>query len=150
MPFTLTSPAFTDGGAIPARHSCMGADLSPPLEWSGAPEGTSAYALVVHDPDARDFVHWVVADIPAHAGGLPEGVPASGPGAPPQGLNDFGRPGWAGPCPPPGSGDHHYVFTLHALRRAPAAGAHPSAAEVRTAVVGLVLGTAVLEGTFRR
>lgn len=149
-PLSLTSPAFPAGGVIPARHSCMGEDLSPPLAWSDVPHGTGAFALIVHDRDARGFVHWVVAGIPSDATGLPEGVPPSGTRAPLQGFNDFGRPGWSGPCPPSGSGDHHYVFTLFALTERPVVGARPSAAEVRASVEGRTLATAVLEGTFRR
>lgn len=148
--FSLTSPAFPSGGQIPRRHSCEGEDLSPPLSWSGAPDGAAGFALVVDDRDARGFVHWVVADLPASTTGLPEGVPSSGPGVPPQGRNDFGRVGWGGPCPPPGSGDHHYVFTLYALSSPLGLGGSPSASQVRAAAQGRVLAAAVLEGTFRR
>ena len=144
--FTLSSPAFADGGSIPRRHSCDGPDLSPPLAWSGAPAGTAAFALVVEDPDARNFVHWVVAGIAGDADGLPEALPAAGP--PTQGRNDFGRRGWGGPCPP--SGTHRYVFTLYALAKAPALPSPATAADLRRAIAGGVLGEARLTGTYRR
>ena len=144
--FTLNSPAFADGGSIPRRHACDGQDLSPPLAWSGAPAGTVAFALVVDDPDARGFVHWVVTAIAGDSSGLPEGVPAAGP--PAQGRNDFGRRGWGGPCPP--SGTHRYVFTLYALAQAPALPSLPTAVDLRRAIAGHVLGEARLTGTYRR
>ena len=148
--FSLDSPAFAPGGPIPRRHTCQGEDLSPPLRWTDVPDGTAEFALVVDDRDARGWVHWVVVGLPADAMELPEGVPASGPGAPRQGRNDFGRLGWGGPCPPPGSGDHHYVFTLYALSAPLGLRDAPTAAEVRSAAAGLTIATAVLEGTFRR
>ena len=148
--FSLDSPAFAPGGPIPRRHTCQGEDLSPPLRWTDVPDGTAEFALVVDDRDARGWVHWVVVGLPADAVELAEGVPPSGPGAPLQGRNDFGRRGWGGPCPPPGSGDHHYVFTLYALSSPLGLTGDPLAAEVRSAAAGRTLGTAVLEGTFRR
>ena len=154
--FSLGSPAFSSGGSIPRRHSCEGEDISPPLRWSGAPEATAAFALVVDDRDARGFVHWVVADIPPGTTELAEGLqadPGAGAGSsgpPTQGRNDFGRQGWGGPCPPRGSGDHRYVFTLWALSIPLGLGASPSGAEVRAAAAARSLGSAVLEGTFRR
>ncbi len=147
---SLTSPAFQPGGPIPPRHTCQGEDLSPPLRWTGVPAGVAEFALVVDDRDARGWVHWVVLGLPSDAMDLPEGVAPSGPGAPAQGRNGFGRLGWGGPCPPPGSGDHHYVFTLYALSTALDLGGAPSAAEVRHVAAGRTLATAVLEGTFRR
>lgn len=148
--FRLTSPAFAAGGSIPARHTCQGGDPSPPLRWEGAPPGTAAYAMVVDDRDARGWVHWVVIDLPADTAELPEGVPPAGPGAPLQGSNDFGRIGWGGPCPPPGSGDHRYVFTLYALDAALGLESGASAADLRSAAAQRTLGTATLEGTYRR
>jgi Raf kinase inhibitor-like YbhB/YbcL family protein len=152
--FSLGSPAFPPGGPIPRRHTCEGEDVSPPLRWGGAPEGSGAFALIVEDRDARGFVHWVVADIPAGTSELAEGVKAgsiaAGSPAPTEGRNDFGRQGWGGPCPPRGSGDHHYVFTLLALSSALRLGGSPSAAEVRAAASGRMLGSAVLEGSFGR
>ena len=110
-PLRLSSPAFEDGAAIPANYTCRGADVSPPLAWTGIPAGTVELALVMRDidPQAEGFVHWVVAGMAPSVGGLAEGT------APPgvQAQNDFGRPGWAGPCPP--SGTHNYEIRLYAL-----------------------------------
>jgi hypothetical protein len=148
--FTLTSPAFAPGGAIPRRHACDGEDLSPALRWDGAPSGVTAYALVVDDRDARGWVHWVVIDLPAETSELAEGLPPSGSGVPVQGRNDFGRTGWGGPCPPPGSGDHRYVFTLYALSSALGLPTGSSAAEVRAAARAKIIAAASLDGTYRR
>jgi Raf kinase inhibitor-like YbhB/YbcL family protein len=156
--FSLGSPAFPPGGQIPRGHTCEGEDVSPPLRWSGAPDGTAAFALVVDDRDARGFIHWVVADIPPGTTEMAAGLqadpgadsPAGGSGAPTQGRNDFGRQGWGGPCPPRGSGDHRYVFTLWALSNTLGLGGNPSGADVRAAAAARSLGSAVLEGTFRR
>jgi Raf kinase inhibitor-like YbhB/YbcL family protein len=153
--FSLGSPAFPPGGSIPRRHTCEGEDVSPPLRWSGAPEGAGAFALIVEDRDARGFVHWVVADIPAGTSELAEGLKAGSiaagtSAAPTDGRNDFGRQGWGGPCPPHGSGDHHYVFTLLALSSPLRLSGSPSAADVMAAASGRTLGSAVLEGTFGR
>ena len=106
----LTSSAFTDGGAIPAEHTCDGADTSPPLAWTDVPDGVEAFALVVTDPDAGGFVHWVLADIPGEVRELPAGE-GDAIGVP--GANGFGDAGWGGPCPP--SGQHRYEFRLYAL-----------------------------------
>ncbi len=145
--FVLSSPSFPEGGAIPARHSCDGANVSPALNWQGAPQGTVSFALIVDDPDARGFIHWVVYDIPGGAGGsLPEGL---GPtDAPPQGRNDFGRTGYGGPCPP--SGTHRYRFTLWALSARLGLSGNPSAAQVRTALTIRILGQTGLTGTYTR
>src|SRR6266511_2793450 len=107
MAFSLTSTAFTDGAAIPVKHTCDGADVSPPLAWSGAPAGTRAFALIADDPDAPagTWVHWVLYDLPAAASELPENVAKVETldlGGARQGRNDFRRPGYGGPCPPPG------------------------------------------------
>ncbi len=146
-PFTLTSPAFHDGGAIPSRFTCDGADDSPPLAWRGAPAGAAVFALLVTDPDARGFVHWVATDIPGSTASLAEGASGSGR-AGREGRNDFGRTGWAGPCPP--SGTHRYVFELYALSAPLALPGTPTAAAVRAALAGRVLGQARLTGTYRR
>jgi hypothetical protein len=106
----LTSSAFTDGGAIPAEHTCDGAGTSPPLAWTDVPDGAKAFAVVVTDPDAGGFVHWVLADIPGDARELPAGE-GDAIGLP--GANGFGDTGWGGPCPP--SGEHRYEFRLYAL-----------------------------------
>lgn len=145
--FTLTSPAFTDGAPIPTEHSCRGADVSPPLGWHGVPAGTAALVLLVDDPDARDWVHWSVLDLPAADGELPRGVAPSAD-LPQQGRNDFGRVGYGGPCPP--SGTHHYRFTLYALAAPLGLAGSPDGTAVRAALrAATVLGRASLGGTFR-
>jgi Raf kinase inhibitor-like YbhB/YbcL family protein len=145
--FTLTSPAFTEGAAVPAECTCDGKDQPPTLSWSGEPKGTKSYALILHDPDAPsgDFTHWVVTDLPASTHSL-----AVGAGAGVEGDNDFGRTGYGGPCPPPGAA-HHYVFELYALDVA-ALGvpAGSGRAAVEGALKGHVLGRARLTGTYAR
>jgi hypothetical protein len=141
----LTSSAFADGEPIPARHSCDGDDVSPPLAWNGAPDGTAAFALVVQDPDAGDFVHWLLTDIPGDASELAEG---EGDAIGTAGPNDFGRTGWAGPCPP--SGEHRYVFTLSALSEPIEVGSPMDVDAVRQAMSDRVLATATLSGVYER
>jgi Raf kinase inhibitor-like YbhB/YbcL family protein len=146
--FTLTSTAFADGEPIPRKHTCDGEDVSPDLNWEGVPDGAGALVLVVDDPDARGFVHWLVYDMTASgSGGLPEAVSES-PEAPPQGANDFGRIGYGGPCPP--SGEHRYVFTLYALRQQLGLSGTPRGGDVRDAMDGLVIAEARLEGRYTR
>jgi Raf kinase inhibitor-like YbhB/YbcL family protein len=148
MAFELTSPAFAAGAEIPRKYSCDGDDVSPPLEWSDAPDDTAAMALIVDDPDARGFVHWVVADMTgSQSGGLTEGI-SSSPDAPSQGMNGFRKVGWGGPCPP--SGTHRYRFTLYALDQELGIADTPSAEDVRAAMQGHVLGDAELEATYTR
>lgn len=109
----LSSSAFENHGRIPGRHASDGQDLAPALEWSGAPEGTRAFALVVHDPDAPlvdGFTHWVAYGIPADATSLPEGG-----GDAVNGKNSLGNEQYNGPAPPPGHGTHHYYFWIYAL-----------------------------------
>ena len=146
--FSLTSPAFAEGGSIPRQHTCDGQDASPPLSWSDAPAEATSLALVVDDPDAGGFVHWVAFKMAASASGsLPAGYSAS-PDAAPQGRNGFGRIGYGGPCPP--SGSHRYVFRLLALdAMLPLAGA-PSERQVLAAADSHVLAEARLSGTYRR
>jgi Raf kinase inhibitor-like YbhB/YbcL family protein len=145
MDFQLTSSAFAEGGDIPSRHGCDGGDAPVPLAWSGTPDGTAELAVVMDDPDARGFVHWVVVGIPASADGLAEsGLPAGAR----EGQNNFGRTGYGGPCPP--SGSHRYVFTLYALSAPLQVSDAPSADEVRTAAAGVTLGEAQLGGTYTR
>lgn len=154
--FRLTSPAFAPGGAIPARHTCEGLDVSPPLAWSGAPSGTRAFALVVDDPDAPDpaaprvrWVHWVVYDLPADLRALPEGVKGGAtPRAAKDGVNDWGSPGWRGPCPP--VGEHRYVFRLFALDTGLPDLRRPTRDQLLAALKGHVLATAELVGTYRK
>jgi len=145
--FVLESPSFVEGGPIPIRHSCDGQDVSPALVWEGAPASTAALALIVDDPDARGFIHWVVYNIAGGpTGGLPEG--AGSAVVPPQGRNDFGRAGWGGPCPP--SGTHRYRFTLYALSVPLTLSGTPSAGDVRGALARVLLGHTTLTGTYTR
>jgi Raf kinase inhibitor-like YbhB/YbcL family protein len=147
-PFSLTSSAFADGAAIPAEYSCQGADVSPELSWTGAPAGAGALVLVVDDPDARDFTHWLVLDIDPTTGGLPKDVSPSA-AQPQQGRNGFGRVGWGGPCPP--SGTHRYRFTLYAMAAPLGLAGHPDRSAVEAALArGEVLGNVVLTGTYRK
>jgi Raf kinase inhibitor-like YbhB/YbcL family protein len=113
MAFRIFSNAFSEGGRIPVLHTCSGADVSPSLEWSDPPEGTRSFALVVEDPDAPmgTWIHWVLYDIPAGVSTLPQGAKQAAI----EGTNSFGRRGYGGPCPPPGS-EHRYYFRLYALR----------------------------------
>jgi Raf kinase inhibitor-like YbhB/YbcL family protein len=115
MAFQLFSTAFADGGWIPALHTCEGADLSPALEWSGEPDGTHSFALIVDDPDAPagTWNHWLLWDIPSKTHNLPHGFKPGTVGV--SGRNDFGRIGYGGPCPPKGHGPHRYFFKLYAL-----------------------------------
>ena len=147
--FTLTSTAFAEGGAIPKEFTCDGANVSPPLFWAGAPAGTAALVLVVDDPDARGFVHWIVLDLTeVDGGGLIQGVPATADSVQ-QGTTSFGKVGWGGPCPP--SGTHHYRFVLTALAAPLGLPGHPSGADVEAALARAnVLGQVVLTGSYRR
>lgn len=118
MTLRLTSSTFNDGDRIPVRYTCDGEDLSPPLSWSGAPDGTGSFALLCDDPDAPagTWHHWAVFDIPAHIDHLDEGYPTSERvDSVRQAINDFDRSGYGGPCPPPGHGTHRYRFRLLAL-----------------------------------
>ncbi|MGD2295867.1 MAG: YbhB/YbcL family Raf kinase inhibitor-like protein [Candidatus Aminicenantes bacterium] len=117
MDIKITSDAFQEGDMIPKKHTCDGINISPQLAWEGVPEGTETLALINDDPDAPmgTWVHWVVFDIPAHVREIPENVPPErelGTGGK-QGVNDFGKIGYGGPCPP--SGTHRYYFKLYAL-----------------------------------
>ena len=151
--FELHSPAFTAEGEIPARHTCDGADLSPPLRWSDPPAGTKGFALIADDPDAPGgiWVHWVLYEMPPAVRDLSEAVPprdtVAGIGK--QGTNDFKRAGYGGPCPPRGPA-HRYVFKLYALDQQTALPPRKSKADVLTAIEGHVLGQAELLGRYQR
>ncbi len=115
--FTLESQVFENNTEIPVKYTCDGANLSPPLKWSGAPVETKTYVLIVFDPDAPRglFIHWIIYNIPSEISELKEGIPQENivsEGL--QGINDFGYIGYGGPCPPRGS-KHRYVFLLFAL-----------------------------------
>ncbi len=154
MALSLTSAAFTDGARIPRRHSCDGEDLSPPLAWSGAPPGCKSFALTCDDPDAPGgtWRHWAIYDIPSTATGLAEGIATAervGPNR--QGMNDFRRMGYGGPCPPKGHWPHRYRFRLFALDvdrlRLPA---KPGFEAIAAAARRHTLAEAVLTGTYAR
>jgi Raf kinase inhibitor-like YbhB/YbcL family protein len=151
MAFQLFSSAFADGGWIPQLHSCEGADISPSLEWSGAPAETRSFALVVEDPDAPGGVwrHWLLYDLGARIQALPQGFKPGSLGV--SGTNDFGKPGYGGPCPPKGRGPHRYFFRLSALS-VETLGLGPGAKgdELSTAMKGHVLGEAQYMGRFER
>src|ERR1700756_1834775 len=140
MAFALSSPAFADNGAIPKQYTCEGADISPPLNWSGAPQGTLSFALIVDDPDAPDprapkmtWVHWVIQNIPSQAQSLPADAGKRGlPARALQGLNDWKRPGYGGPCPP--IGRHRYFHKLYALDTVLSGPEHPTKTELLSAM----------------
>jgi len=141
--FSLSSPAFANGAAIPVEHTCNGAGTSPPLAWASTPPAAEL-ALVVRDRDAGDFVHWVVTGIDPTVQGLGAGgVPETAVEA----LNSAGTAGWFGPCPPAGSGTHTYVFTLHALPEPLALEAGRPAEQAAQLVEGASAQVAVLIGT---
>ena len=148
---TLESPAFSDGALIPDPYSCQGENISPPLTWSDAPSPTVAYVLLLTDPDAGNFVHWVVYDIPAGATGFAEGQSTADglPAGTMQGENGFGKVGYGGPCPPRGS-DHQYVFRIYALSEKLGLPAGESREDVEKAMTGKVLARGELSGRFSR
>jgi len=128
---TLSSSAFAADAPIPREFTCDGSNVSPPLAWTGVPAGAAALVLIVDDPDAKDFVHWIVLDLPGADGNLPKAV-ATSAATPQQGKNDFGKVGWGGPCPP--SGTHHYRFTLTALGAPLGLTGQPGGSAVRDAI----------------
>ena len=153
MAFTLTSSAFKNGENIPKKHTCEGQDVSPPLSWSDPPQRTQSYALIADDPDAPGgtWVHWVAYDLPASMHQLPEGVPKtediSGGGR--QGVNDFRKAGYGGPCPPPGN-PHRYFFKLYALNAMLNLKPRAGKKDVEQAMQGHIIGQAELMGKYKR
>lgn len=151
--FEVTTPAFGHGGKIPARYTCDGEDGSIPLEWTGTPEGTQAYAVVLDDPDAPGgtFKHWIIFDIEGSEAGLLEGVDKTEVivGGAVQPKNDFGRTGYSGPCPPSGS-NHRYQVFVFALSERLALRASASQSEVLNAIEAVVLARASVEGVYGR
>lgn len=145
--FSITSPAFEGGGEIPAKHTCEGENVTPPLTWSDLPEGATSLALIVDDPDAPTgtFTHWLGWNIDPEDGELGEGV-----SAPVEGTNDAGTTGYHGPCPPPGHGRHRYHFRLHALDTALDLSEGASKDELEQAIGGHLLDVAVLVGGYER
>ena len=145
--FSLLSSAFEHGQPIPARHTCAGEDVSPPLSWSEAPREARSLVLIVDDPDAPggSFTHWLAWAIEPLAGGLAEGQTA-----PTEGRNDFGVVGYRGPCPPPGHGVHRYFFRLFALDTDLDLAAGSSRQELERAIETHALAVAELIGTSER
>lgn len=151
MAFTLSSPDFTEGGAIPPRSTCEGEGVSPALQWRDPPDGTRTLALIVDDPDAPDpahprmtYVHWVLYNIPVGASGLVRGETGIGD----EGVNDFGHLGYGGPCPPVGR--HRYFFKLYALDATLSGLSHPTKAQLEQAMAGRILAEAQLMGTYEK
>ncbi|HJV59605.1 MAG TPA: YbhB/YbcL family Raf kinase inhibitor-like protein [Albitalea sp.] len=150
----LSSIAFVQGGDIPERFTCEGQDTAPPLAWSGVPDATRSLALIVDDPDAPDpahpqrtWVHWVLYDIPPDATGLPEGARPLPEGTR-EGVNDWKRTGYGGPCPP--IGRHRYFFKLYALDRMLSDQHQPTKAALEKAMRGHVLAQCELLGTYQK
>jgi Raf kinase inhibitor-like YbhB/YbcL family protein len=152
MSLVVTSPAFNEGESIPALYTCTGDDLSPELAWSGAPENTRSFALIMDDPDApgRTWVHWVVYNLPGDTAGLPQGVASDNdlPGDAMQGRNSWRRNDYGGPCPP--SGTHRYFFKLYALDTSLDLDPGASKEDVLGAMEGHVLAEGQLMGTYRK
>jgi hypothetical protein len=154
MNLNLTSSAFGHGGSIPRRHTCEGEDSSPALAWSGVPANARSLVLIVDDPDAPDpaaprmtWVHWVVYNLPVSATGLAEGVKQL-PAGTLEGLNDWKRTGYGGPCPP--IGRHRYFHKLYALDTVLPDLKHPTKAALEKAMAGHVLAQAELVGTYQK
>lgn len=156
MVMKLTSPSFNNQGDIPGKFTCDGADISPALQWLEVPEGTRCLALIVDDPDAPDpaapkmtWVHWVLYNIPASATSLPEGVKGDAlPKGTLEGLNDWKRTGYGGPCPP--IGKHRYFHKLYALDAVLPDLKKPTKAKLEKTMEGHILAKAELIGLYRR
>ena len=152
MSFVVKSGSFTEGGTIPQRYTCDGADVSPGLTWAGAPEGTQSLALIADDPDAPvgTWTHWIIWNIPP-GNALPEAMPKTDTliDGSRQGRNDFKRIGYGGPCPPPGKA-HRYFFRLYALNAKLDLKAGASRADLEHAMKGRVLAQAELMGKYGR
>ena len=154
MTLSITSTAFDDGAAIPRVFTCQGEDLSPPLQWSGVPDGARSLALIVDDPDAPDpaapkmtWSHWVLYNLPADSTGLPQAAAAL-PAGTVDGINDWKRTGYGGPCPP--IGRHRYFFRLYALDTNLTISDPATRERVLEAIEGHVVESAVLMGTYEK
>ncbi len=150
----LTSTAFTHQGSIPTVYTCEGKDISPPLVWTDVPAGAKSLALIVDDPDAPDpaapkltWVHWVLYNLPAASGGLSEGSKTLPEGTK-EGVNDWKRTGYGGPCPP--IGRHRYFHKLYALDAVLPDLKQPTKAKLEGAMKGHVIGEAQLMGTYQK
>jgi len=156
MTLTLTSDAFADGGEIPSKYTCQGDDISPPLQWSGVPQQARSLVLIVDDPDAPDpaaprmtWVHWVLYNLPASGGALPAGVSTADlPEGSEEGVNDWKRRGYGGPCPP--IGRHRYFHKLYALDTRLESLRQPSKAAVEAAMQGHVIARTELVGHYQK
>ena len=152
----LVSSAFEEGGVIPKKYTCEGQDISPPLAWSGVPQGTKSLVLIIDDPDAPDpkapkmtWVHWVLYNLPANATGLPEGVTSKAlPAGTMVGLNDWKRASYGGPCPP--IGRHRYFHKLYALNAVLSGLNQPNKAAVEAKMRPHILAQATLIGTYEK
>ncbi len=152
----LISPNFKNQTEIPRKHTCDGADISPELQWTGMPDGAKSLALIVDDPDAPDpanpkrtYVHWVLYNIPASSASLPEGFQGQGsPGGILNGLNDWKRTGYGGPCPPIGT--HRYFHKLYALDVMLPDLKNPTKQQLEKAMDGHILKKAELVGLYHR
>jgi Raf kinase inhibitor-like YbhB/YbcL family protein len=142
---TITSPAFANGGNIPSKYTCDGADVNPPLQFHDVPATAKSVALIVDDPDApgRTFTHWFVWHIDPKQTSIAESVRF-----PNQGVNDFGRTGYGGPCPP--SGSHRYFFKLYALDRQIELPSGPKRSRLETEMKGHIVAQAELMGRYER
>ena len=153
MSLQITCTAFVNGKPIPEKHTCDGGDVSPPLQWSNAPASTKSFVLIADDPDAPvgTWVHWVLYDLPSTTTALAENTPKTQflPGGAKQGLNDFRRLGYGGPCPPPGK-PHRYFFKLYALDTLLDLKPGATKKDVEAAMKGHVLAEAQLMGTYQR
>lgn len=155
MSLTLASTSFAHGGLVPVRHTCDGQDLSPPLSWTGVPANTQSLVLIVDDPDAPDplapqgtWVHWLLYNIPPSIDALPEGVAqAKLPAGTLQGLNDWRRTGYGGPCPP--VGQHRYMHKIFALDTVLPDLHQPRKAALEQAMQGHILAQAQLIGLYQ-
>ena len=156
MALTLKSSAFDNGGAIPSRYTCEGEDVSPPLVWTGVPETARSLVLIIDDPDAPDpnapktiWVHWVLYNIPPDVTGLPEGVVPEqlSPGIM-EGLNDWNRTGYGGPCPP--IGRHRYFHKLYALDTLLEGMNTPTKAEIEATMKGHIISQTEFMGTYKK
>ena len=156
MKLALTSTAFAEGASIPVQYTCEGKNLSPPLQWQGVPANARSLVLIVDDPDAPDpaapkltWVHWVLYNIPVDAADLPEAVVSADlPAGTEEGLSDFKRTGYGGPCPP--IGRHRYFHKLYALDTVLSGLDQPTKAQVEAAMKGHVVAEAVLIGTYQK
>jgi len=152
MNLKIYSSAFEDGGMIPSKYTCDGADISPPLAWSGLPEGTKSIAIINDDPDAPmgTWVHWVIYNIPPTAQGLAEDIKRVEklPDGTLQGKNSWGRIGYGGPCPP--GGTHRYFFKIYALDKMLNLKPGATKEELLTAMKGHILAQAQFYGKYSR